>query len=570
MKRNSSPASQTAEATSLLEKSRLTAIGWATVIAVFALTFAFRWPFLAESFWIDELHTAWCIADGWNDVVPRAKMGNQQPLYFWGLWIWQQIPWPEPWASYPVEVLPRVTSLVCVSLSAALITWGSIRFHGSLLAAFVAGLAVAIDRQAAFFAVELRPYAAVVLGSTLAIGFAAKLRASGNSSRKRDWFGLHASVLFATLMHVTALITLAPLVAAMTVSDFYRSRQDSNELKHKLWRHTGWLALWVLAGVLIANDQQEIWDRREAWSSFGRPESLFAFWRMWPWLGWAMVPASLSLLCLRFFPARNKLPVRDNLSATTSAKRRQQIGPNAAKLSTIDPTLSFAVLLLGVLLVSVMSAFVLSEFGGVPIWQRRYLIAGLPLGCISLGGWIASLRNRVHYKLLVPLIAIPSLIAIAWSQHSIHPNVASYWVYRGEDWRTALTWIADSTESDGAEANQRIQHHLWIDGDLIEQPAITGWVTDVELATYLTLPARGPYSPGEHTLLHALGSRAPMEGWQEAVQSSDLGTPNSKHWFLSRLLSSNQRSPLSLDEQEIQFHGQFGNLFLYSKPPSAD
>ncbi|KLU03058.1 putative transmembrane protein [Rhodopirellula islandica] len=559
MNRPSTPALKSAEAQSLPEKRRVSAIEWVAVIAVFALTFVLRWPFLAESFWIDELHTAWCIADDWSEVAPRAKMGNQQPLYFWLLWSWQQIPWPEPWASYPVEVLPRLTSLWCVSLSAALIVWGSFRYHGSLVAALVAGIAVAIDRQAAFFGVELRPYAAVILGSTFAIGFAARLWAFPDRGLKRDWTGLHASVLFAMLMHITSLITLAPLIAALTASDLFHSRHNSAERKRKLWRHAGWLSLWILAGLLLANHQHEIWNRREAWSSFGRPNSIFAFWKMWPWLGWTIIPTSIVLLCFTILPTPAS-PEPPRACVTTASK----------PIISRDRTTSFALLLLGVLLTSVISAMLLSEWGGVPIWQRRYLIAGLPLGCISLGGWIASLRHHSHSRWVAPLIAIPSLAAIVWSQGSIHPSVATHWVYRDEDWRGALQQIADSAQPQDSRPNDAIQHHLWIDGDLIEQPAITGRVTDVDLATYLTLPARGPYSPGKHTLLHAVGSLAPMEGWQQAVQSSGLDTPHSKHWFLSRWLPSNQRTSPLLNGRDIRSHGQFGNLFLYSQPASED
>lgn len=566
MKRFFTPATKTAEALPLPEKRRTTALEWASVIAVFTLTFAFRWPFLAESFWIDELHTAWCVADGWDEVAPRAKMGNQQPLYFWALWAWQQIPWPEPWASYPVEVLPRITSLWCVSLSAALIVWGSLRFHGSLLAALVAGLAMAIDRQAAFFGVELRPYAAVILGSTFAIGFAARIWASANINQNRDWIGLHASVLFATLMHITSLITLVPLVVAVTAKDLNDSRRDSAQTKRKLWRHVGWLAAWVLMGLFLSSDQHEIWDRREAWSSFGRPSSLFAFWQMWPWLGWTLIPTSVAVVYFALSHA--------TANSTVHAISHSPNGhaKDCSETSFVrDPTTSFTILLLTVLLVSTLSAFFLSEFGGVPIWQRRYLIAGLPLGCISLGGWTATLRHRLRYRLLVPLIAIPSFIAIAWSQNSIHPSVAKNWVYRGEDWRTAFYRLADLIETDDSNQTDVIQQHVWIDGDLIEQPAITGRVTDVELATYLTLPARGPYSPDKdaspsnHANLHALGSHAPMDGWQQAIQSSGLDAPNAKHWFLSRSLPVNQRTPRLLDERDIEFHGQFGKVFLYSQ-----
>jgi hypothetical protein len=34
-----------------------------------------------ESLWLDELHTAWTVCDGWGEIPWRAEIGNQSPLY---------------------------------------------------------------------------------------------------------------------------------------------------------------------------------------------------------------------------------------------------------------------------------------------------------------------------------------------------------------------------------------------------------------------------------------------------------------------------------------------------------
>ncbi|WDQ15935.1 hypothetical protein [Rhodopirellula sp. P2] len=551
----SSPSSETGS----LAAQRHPLVEWAIITAIFTLTFVVRWPFLAESFWVDELHTAWCVADGWSDVAPRAKMGNQQPLYFWLLWIWQQIPWAEPFASYPVEVLPRSTSLWCVSLSAALITWGSMRYHGSLLAAAVAGLAFAVDRQAAFYGVELRPYAAVILCSTLAVGCAARLWSSPNRPQPLGWAGLHLSVLLATWMHITSLLTLAPLIVAISACDLIRSRSASAEFKRGIWRHLWWLALWILVGCLLANHQREIWNHRAAWSAFGRPQSIFAIWKMWPWLGWTFIPGIVAAVSM--------------LGSSVASVSKSNRGSGAVHHPAPNPhhrTISFTLLCVTVLLLSVLSAYFLAKFLGVPIWHRRYLVAGLPLGCISLGGWIASIRPQKHYEILATTVAILSLAAIPWAQGSIHPQVASYWVYRQENWRDAIRQIARETEPTSQMGSAPLEHHLWIDGDLIEQPATMGEVTDRELAAYLTLPARGSYSPGKHVQLHAIGSLKPMEGWQRAAHSSPTAAPPSKHWFLSRFLPQSQQTVPPLSEQGRQHYGKFGNLSLYSIMPREE
>ncbi|MFG0267637.1 MAG: hypothetical protein ACF8AM_21165 [Rhodopirellula sp. JB055] len=545
-----------------LAPKRSRPLQWTIIAAVFLLTFALRWPFLTESFWVDELHSAWCVADGWNDVAARAKMGNQQPLYFWSLWIWQQIPWPEPFASYPVESLARLTSLWCVSVSAALIAWGLIRYQGSLLAAAAAGIAFAIDRQAAFYGVELRPYAPVILCSTLAIGFAARLWTAPTQPpppgqrTNWSWAGLHASVLLAVSMHITSLLTLAPLVVAMSACDLFRRRKNPAELKHAILRHTFWLALWAMVGLQLASHQQDVWERRDAWSAFGRPKSIFAIWNMWPWLGWILFPAAAAIFSrysLRFLPkpTNKPRPVEHTSHGPTNAPPPHR------------GAVSFAILCSFALVVSVLSAFFLANFLGVPIWHRRYLIAGLPLGCVSLGAWIASIHRPGHYDLLSPIPIFLSLASVAWTQGSIHPKVASYWVYRHENWRDAIQQIAAETELGPPSDADAMEHHLWIDADLIEQPTMMGEVTDIELSNYLTLPARGPYTPGERVILHAVGSVKPMEGWQRAAQSLPRSEPRCKHWFLSRFLPKNQQEIPPLEGFDRQDYGRFGNIKLY-------
>ncbi len=43
------------------------------------------WLSMSESLWLDELHSAWCLEDQGQQLARRAAMGNQLPIYFWGL-----------------------------------------------------------------------------------------------------------------------------------------------------------------------------------------------------------------------------------------------------------------------------------------------------------------------------------------------------------------------------------------------------------------------------------------------------------------------------------------------------
>ena len=54
--------------------------------AVVGLAFWLRIVQVGESLWLDELHTAWVVADGTQQLVPRAAIGNQSPVYFALVW----------------------------------------------------------------------------------------------------------------------------------------------------------------------------------------------------------------------------------------------------------------------------------------------------------------------------------------------------------------------------------------------------------------------------------------------------------------------------------------------------
>src|SRR5262245_35983851 len=50
-----------------------------------------------ESLWIDELHTSWVVSGRFSEVMPRAAMGNQSPLYFWWMWLLVQLTGQSEW-----------------------------------------------------------------------------------------------------------------------------------------------------------------------------------------------------------------------------------------------------------------------------------------------------------------------------------------------------------------------------------------------------------------------------------------------------------------------------------------
>jgi 4-amino-4-deoxy-L-arabinose transferase-like glycosyltransferase len=65
--------------------------------AILALGAFLRLWQAGESLWIDELHTSWVVSGKLSEVLPRAAMGNQSPLYFWGMWLLVQVTGQSEW-----------------------------------------------------------------------------------------------------------------------------------------------------------------------------------------------------------------------------------------------------------------------------------------------------------------------------------------------------------------------------------------------------------------------------------------------------------------------------------------
>ena len=99
-------------------------------IAVFTIAVLLRLPSCYESFWLDELHSAWIVADDVGSVYQRSVLGHQSPFYYFQLWIWKQVVGNS-------EVMLRLNSVLLVAGGCSVIAYGIIRWTNSLLAGTV-------------------------------------------------------------------------------------------------------------------------------------------------------------------------------------------------------------------------------------------------------------------------------------------------------------------------------------------------------------------------------------------------------------------------------------------------
>ena len=125
-----------------------------------------RWQYAVnDPLWIDELHTSWVVSGGWSDIAGRATMGNQSPLYFWGVYPVVQLLGPSP-------INLRLLSLIagCATLLIGpWLVWSRTR---SVISTAVTASVLAIESQLVFYSSEARPYALLQLGGLLFVWLA--------------------------------------------------------------------------------------------------------------------------------------------------------------------------------------------------------------------------------------------------------------------------------------------------------------------------------------------------------------------------------------------------------------
>src|SRR6056297_2163722 len=152
----------------------LRAAAWGFVLIAVAFRIFTWWQRLCTV----EFHSALAVWGNFPEVGPRAAAGNQTPFYFWGLWLWKLL-------FGGSEIALRLSSVLAMAAASGILVVTVARQHASLLAGLLAGLFLAVDANALFFGTELRPYAWVVLGTTVAAGlFASLLRKAQEPSKQ--------------------------------------------------------------------------------------------------------------------------------------------------------------------------------------------------------------------------------------------------------------------------------------------------------------------------------------------------------------------------------------------------
>ncbi|TWT83121.1 hypothetical protein CA13_45840 [Planctomycetes bacterium CA13] len=432
---------------------------WLVALILFALSAGLRLPPTQESYWVDELHTAWTISDTFGNVAPRARDGHQQATYFQMLWLWSK-------TFGASEMMMRLTSVIAVSLGCSAMFLAVAKHHQSLIAGIAAGVFLAAESNSLFFGTELRPYGGVILASTLACLFSASLwRLPPKAGRQSAAFaGLIATVFAAAVLQITSFGVLVWLPIAIGIR----------------WVTIDWRAtlmprkidlLPVTAAVLLGlslwqSGMTEAWHSRAMWASFASASSVSQIANLWPWRTVMIIP----LVVLAF--------------GTCIGWRHKKSEPAA------QTNKSFPWMLVSVILVATLCFWSLAYFEIAALWHRRYLVACLPmLGWVFAAGIDEGVKMgfATRFQISVATIGYIALLAMTLShQGTTRKLMRGQWlVHRGEDWRGAIEHVNQSVTTGTL---------LWLDPGLIEQRGNDLCGQSLTKGDYLRYVVDGPYT----------------------------------------------------------------------------
>ena len=395
-----------------------------------------------ESLWVDELHTAWCAGGSLADVVPRAAIGNQSPLFFWLEWLLLQF-------GGRSELVLRAPSLIAGSLLPAALYGLAWRWTRSDLVALVAAALVIVDPRSIFYATEARPYALVELLAVAHVAIFLELLA-----RPSVWLRIAFVVGAGLLFHLH--YTSALLIAAEIAYWLLARGIDADPLRYRPW----WLLIDLFyLGVIAAPaawNIAAIAARRENWERFvlQRPASDILL--LLPW-------SAVVLFVL----------------VDVDALLIQCTSPQSESKSRDEMRVLFATVWL---LAPLTLAWLLTATDVARLFATRYVMASAP-AAILIAALVTRLPPWPHTRLTLGL----SMVGLAVWSSAIIPQLRAdgrVIAERREDWRSAAHWLNEQLPG--------TRLPILVRSGLIESDALRGQ-HDRLLEDYCLLPVTSLY-----------------------------------------------------------------------------
>jgi len=218
---------------------------WATLLRILQA---------GESLWLDELHTAWTVADGIDAVAWRAAIGNHSPVFFLLVWC----------AAKTIgmgEAAVRLPSLVAGIALVPLVYWTVSGWTSRASAGLLAAFLVSVDRNCIFYAQEARPYAWVQLVGLIHVVLFSRLIYAPVAGKRLTSAAMGALLFY--LHYTSALLFVAELVyyVVLHVRKAWRPR-------YRPWQLSVDYGLMLVCCLPAAPHLVQIAARRANWSMF--------------------------------------------------------------------------------------------------------------------------------------------------------------------------------------------------------------------------------------------------------------------------------------------------------------
>ncbi len=400
-----------------------------------------------ESLWLDELHSSWVVADSLAEVAPRAREGNQSPLYFYLLWGLVQL---LGHSATTLRLISLVAGTALIAAAGLLVR----RWSGSSAAGLLAAWLVAVSTDCIFYAQEARPYALVQLS---ALGHALLFVTVLEHPwwwRRAAWVASGAWLFY--LHYTAALLLVAELVFLLAWWVIGRGK-----LTYR-WRQA------LVDGLLLAlccrpaaGHLLAIAARRENWSEVFH--------------AWPLVPSLRTLLLLG-----GAVPVAALAVAAAAHLQRRQPQPTAAVVAW--SAVWFAV--------PIALAWAATFSGLAALFAVRYIVASV-VGAVVFAALVQSGFRAPAYRWMMALLLVAgSLYGSGMVPQYLRDGRLH--TERREHWDQATRWL-------GRQLGEQPRPVLLCPG-LLEDDLLRDSPVEPRLRAYCLLPLSGLYSIGDVTM----------------------------------------------------------------------
>lgn len=495
--------------------------GW-ILLGILAVGTFLRCYSIHHYVWIDELHTAWCVAGDYFDLVQRARLGNNMPTYFLLVKLVTDLFGLHAWSL-------RLLSIVAGCTLIPLVYGLSKSWRCTTTASLLAAALVAVDRTAIFYSVEARAYVFVQLFSVLHLFLFSRLLVR---SHVWIWIAWVLTGIAMFYLHCTsALIFPAEVIA------YFAARGLKHESKSHVITLAVGIAVIALGMIPSLTLLSEVAARRENWAMFiRRSRNPFDIVTLLPMYVYLLAPIVIAIVAFAAKRLRTSLSMEANAIEEDFEEEDRPADPNAFVGLNVPLAITGCWLFVPLIL-----SWIATERDIARLFFPRYLVAAsvtlAPMSALLMSRLLPGKRMGKWGSVLVLLIAVCTISPVK----NIFRYGSGVFAHSGESWRDAVDIINQSdTEIPLILYSGLIEADAWHDSP------------DDELRAYCEFPVRGLYPIATDRKVIALAKNKPTITDVESQAISPQGAwlliratdkPAAKiHKEITRLLGKNCRT----------------------------